>query len=199
MVKDRETWCVAVHGVEKSQTGLSDWTTTMVLNSSFVSFLLDFPFPSTLPASPLSPCLPLPFRRCPHLLYPSLPPERQSPFLHSLQALLPPSLPTFCWVATFKVLKLSKSLIVCPNLERRSIRNNKPEKQNVLQKIFQLRVLSGHNMIVDKEWRKLFTELPITIYWVLRAMSISEMNKAWSLPSSILNIVQKIQCACTWP
>ena len=28
MVKDREAWRAAVHGVSKSQTGLSDWTTT---------------------------------------------------------------------------------------------------------------------------------------------------------------------------
>ena len=28
MVKDRETWHAAVHGVAKSQTWLSDWSTT---------------------------------------------------------------------------------------------------------------------------------------------------------------------------
>ena len=30
MVKDREDWCAAVHGVPKSQTRLSDWTTTIM-------------------------------------------------------------------------------------------------------------------------------------------------------------------------
>ena len=28
IVKDREAWCAALHGVANSQTGLRDWTTT---------------------------------------------------------------------------------------------------------------------------------------------------------------------------
>ena len=31
IVKDREAWCAAVHRVTKSQTWLSDWTTTIIL------------------------------------------------------------------------------------------------------------------------------------------------------------------------
>ena len=33
VVKDREAWCVAVHGVAKNQTQLSDWTTTTKASS----------------------------------------------------------------------------------------------------------------------------------------------------------------------
>ena len=32
MVKDREAWCAAIHGVIKSQTRLSDWTATRKRN-----------------------------------------------------------------------------------------------------------------------------------------------------------------------
>ena len=42
MVKDRETWCAAVHEVTKSQAWLSDWTTTTTSVSSVyvVQYLL---------------------------------------------------------------------------------------------------------------------------------------------------------------
>ena len=47
IVKDREAWCAAVHGVVKNQTRLSDWTTTrwQVFSLSWV--------PSGLTSSPL--------------------------------------------------------------------------------------------------------------------------------------------------
>ena len=35
MVKDREAWCAAFHGVTKSWTRLSDWTTTILLSIPF--------------------------------------------------------------------------------------------------------------------------------------------------------------------
>ena len=39
MVKDREAWHAAVHGVTKSQTWLSNWTTTANHSLKFLSFL----------------------------------------------------------------------------------------------------------------------------------------------------------------
>ena len=42
MVKDRETWHAAVHGVAKSWTWLSDWTTTATLKSKTANLSLIF-------------------------------------------------------------------------------------------------------------------------------------------------------------
>ena len=39
MVKDREAWRAAVHGVTKSQTQLSDWTTSMKVKSQKYLYL----------------------------------------------------------------------------------------------------------------------------------------------------------------
>jgi len=41
IVKDRENWCAAVHGVAKSKTQLSDWTTTTNARSTGISYSKD--------------------------------------------------------------------------------------------------------------------------------------------------------------
>ena len=48
MVKDEEVWCAVVHGVTKSQTGLSDWTTTRKVKKR-VSLRVKSPLPTTVP------------------------------------------------------------------------------------------------------------------------------------------------------
>ena len=40
IVKDREAWCTAVHGVERSQTWVSDWTTITNLYISTDRYIL---------------------------------------------------------------------------------------------------------------------------------------------------------------
>ena len=60
-VKDREAWRAAVHGVTKSRTQLSDWTTTIHNPQSALSAHITLPLmPGTYPASRRArPCHPV--------------------------------------------------------------------------------------------------------------------------------------------
>ena len=42
MVKDREAWCAAVHGVTKNQTQLSNWTTTGICSVLYAKLKNDW-------------------------------------------------------------------------------------------------------------------------------------------------------------
>ena len=62
IVKDREAWCAAVHGVTKNQTSLSDWTAMFAVSGNISSMMLrvltaDGLSLVSVPALPLECCI----------------------------------------------------------------------------------------------------------------------------------------------
>lgn len=119
-------------------------------------FLLDFPL-STLPASPLSPCLPPSIQMS--FIYCIFLPPGETVTLSAFSSKLCCS---FCQhpsaeLLLSRLLKLSKSLIVCPNLERRLTVGLISLKNRMFYKIFQLKDKWTRSTAVDVlQWRKLF-------------------------------------------
>ena len=94
MVKNREAWCAAVHGVAKSQTQLSDWRTT------------SFPFPLL----PVSRAHGSHLKSPPHLQ--SLQNAFQVPFMPALEFLLF----SFHCLSVFRSGRIYSNRMVSPDL-----------------------------------------------------------------------------------
>ena len=70
LVKEREAWCAAVHGVTRSQTQLSNWTTTTINKPFIYSHILNLlTYPKWTIKCPIILCWPYMGSTGCHLLY----------------------------------------------------------------------------------------------------------------------------------